>query len=75
MAHEKNALIVWSIIYKNENEELREDKIHIFMDIIRKLDDNLLLLTIILLNLCDFEGVFEEAQPFQRETNDEIINN
>jgi hypothetical protein len=71
----KNALIVWSIIYKNENEELREDKIHLFMDIIRKLYDNLLLLTIILLHLCDFEGVFEEAQPFQRETNDEIINN
>jgi hypothetical protein len=71
----KNALIVWSIIYKNENEELREDKIHQFVDIIRKLYDNLLLLTIILLHLCDFEGVFEEAQPFQRETNDEIINN
>lgn len=72
---EKNALIVWSIIYKNENEELREDKIHLFVDIIRKLYDNLLLLTIILLHLCDFEGVFEEAQPLQRETNDEIINN
>jgi hypothetical protein len=71
----KNALIVWSIIYKNEIEELREDKIHLFMDIIRKLYDNLLLLTIILLHLCDFEGVFAEAQPFQRETNDEIINN
>ena len=67
--------IVWSIIYKNENEELREDKIHQFVDIIHKLDDNLLLLTIILLHLCDFEGVSVEAHPFHRETNDKIINN